>query len=151
MTRYKLANAAVGLCLLMIPASAWAEDFEVQMLNRGDEGTMVFEPAFLQVSPGDTVTFLPTNPSHNAETIPGMMPEGGMMVQGGMNQAVTMTFDIEGVYGIRCAPHYAAGMVALIEVGNGNEVNGEAAAAVRQPGLARRRMGQMFEQLEADN
>nr|WP_304074714.1 plastocyanin/azurin family copper-binding protein [Maricaulis maris] len=30
-----------------------------------------------------------------------------------------MTFDEEGLYGIKCAPHYAAGMIVLIEVGDG--------------------------------
>ena len=30
----------------------------------------------------------------------------------------TYTVDVEGLYGIRCTPHYANGMVALIQVGD---------------------------------
>ena len=48
---------------------AQAAEFEVKMLNRGEAGMMVFEPAFLQVEKGDTVTFVPTDRSHNAESI----------------------------------------------------------------------------------
>ncbi|WP_339740324.1 pseudoazurin [uncultured Maricaulis sp.] len=133
---------------LLTTGAAVAEDHQVQMLNRGSDGPMVFVPAFLQIAPGDTVTFLPTNPSHNAETIPGMLPDGAAAFTGAMNQPVTATFDQVGVYGIRCAPHYAAGMVALIEVGDGTSVNGAAAAAVRHPGLARRRMGVLISESE---
>ena len=140
-----LSAMVVGL---LTTGAAVAEDHQIQMLNRGTDGPMVFEPAYLQVAPGDTVTFLPTNPSHNAETIPGMLPDGAAAFTGAMNQPVTATFDQAGVYGIRCAPHYAAGMVALIEVGDGTSVNGAAAAAVRHPGLARRRMGVLISESE---
>ena len=133
---------------LLATGGAYAEDHQIQMLNRGSEGSMVFEPAFLQIAPGDTVTFQPTNPSHNAETIPGMLPEGATQFAGALNQAVTVTFDEAGIYGVRCSPHYAAGMVALIEVGDGTSVNGAAAAAVRHPGLARRRMGVLIAESE---
>ncbi|ABI64478.1 MULTISPECIES: pseudoazurin [Maricaulis] len=147
----KIAYAAVlaGVMGLTGAGAAWAEDYEVHMLNRGAEGAMVFEPAFLELQPGDTVTFLPTNPSHNAETISSMLPEGAEPFRGALNQAVTVTFDEEGLYGIKCAPHYAAGMIVLIEVGDGEVVNGEAARAARHPGLARRRMSALFDQLDA--
>tara|TARA_R110002072_G_scaffold111934_2_gene240665 strand:+ start:75 stop:518 length:444 start_codon:yes stop_codon:yes gene_type:complete len=133
---------------LLATSGAMAEDHEIQMLNRGAEGNMIFVPAFLQIAPGDTVTFVPTNPSHNAETIPGMLPDGATPFSGELSQAVTATFDQVGIYGVRCSPHYAAGMVALIEVGDGTPVNGAAAAAVRHPGLARRRMAELITESE---
>ncbi len=47
------------------------------MLDQGPDGQMmVFEPSFLKIEPGDTVTFVPTDKSHNSETILGMIPEG---------------------------------------------------------------------------
>ncbi len=47
------------------------------MLNKGADGTtMVFEPALTKIAVGDTVTFVATDRGHNAETIPGMLPEG---------------------------------------------------------------------------
>ena len=40
-----------------------AADHEVQMLNKGEKGAMVFQPALIRVAPGDTVTFFPTDKS----------------------------------------------------------------------------------------
>ena len=46
-----------------------------------------------------------------------------------------ITLDEEGVYGIKCTPHYAMGMVALIEVGEATNL--EDAKAVKQTGKAK--------------
>ena len=108
---------ALALGTLMAGA-AYAENHEVMMLNRGDAGNMVYEPAFLQVAPGDTVTFIPTDRSHNAESIDGMIPEGAEPFSGRINEEITVTFDVEGLYAIRCTPHYAMGMVMTIAVGD---------------------------------
>ena len=54
---------------------------------------MVFEPALSKVAVGDTVTFIPTDKGHNAETIPGMMPEGAKAFKGKINQEIAVTFD----------------------------------------------------------
>ncbi len=96
-----------------------AETYEVKMLNRGDDGPMVFEPAYLNLEPGDTVRFLATDRGHNAETIDGMLPEGVEGFEGRINEEIEYTFDTEGYYGIRCKPHYAMGMVMTIAVGDG--------------------------------
>ena len=48
----------------------------VKMLNMGDGGAMIFEPAVIKVSKGDTIHFKATDMSHNSETIPGMVTEG---------------------------------------------------------------------------
>ena len=52
--------AAIGLAaLLAMPTAVFAADHQVLMLNKDSEGRpMQFEPAFLQVAPGDTVTFV---------------------------------------------------------------------------------------------
>ena len=51
----------------LIGTSAFAETFEVQMLNKGSDGErMVFEPAFIQAAPGDTVKFVAADRGHNA-------------------------------------------------------------------------------------
>ncbi|PVA06634.1 pseudoazurin [Thalassorhabdomicrobium marinisediminis] len=108
------ASLALGLALT---GAAAAENFDVKMLNRGDDGAMVFEPAFLQLAPGDTVTFLATDRGHNAETVPEMIPEGAEGFEGKINEEIVVTFDQEGLYGIRCKPHYAMGMVMTVAVG----------------------------------
>ncbi len=140
---------AAGLAALMATAAggAFAADHEIKMLNKGADGMMVFEPAFLHIEPGDSVTFTPTDKSHNAESIPGMMPEGAQPFKGKINQEITVTFDKEGVYGVKCMPHYAMGMIALIAVGD-DLGNLEEAAAVKHPGKAKSRFAAAFEQLE---
>ena len=108
---------ALALGTLMAGA-AYAQNHEVMMLNRGDAGAMVYEPAFLQIAAGDTVTFIPTDRSHNAESIEGMIPEGAEPFSGRINEEITVTFDVEGLYAVRCSPHYAMGMVMIIVVGD---------------------------------
>lgn len=129
-----LAVAAVTTLSVM---SAYAADHEVKMLNRGSDGTpMVFEPAFLRIEVGDTVTFVPTDKSHNAETINDLLPEGATPFKGKLNQQITVTFDVEGTYAYKCQPHFGMGMVGLILVG-GDTVDAETFAEARMPPRAK--------------
>lgn len=107
------------MALLLMTAPAFAETHEVKMLNRNDEGPMIYEPQFLRIAPGDSVRFIPTQPGHNAASITEMLPEGATPFRTNINEDATVVFDIEGSYGIKCSPHYAMGMVMLIEVGEG--------------------------------
>jgi pseudoazurin len=142
-----LTGALFGLALAA--GSALAADHEVLMLNRGEAGAMVFEPAFLQVAPGDTVTFVPTDRSHNAESIAGMTPSGAEPFKGKMNDAVTVTFGEEGVYGYKCLPHYAMGMVGVVVVGDAAG-NLDAAGEAKHPGKARVVMADLLQQAAAN-
>ncbi|WP_320198037.1 pseudoazurin [Agrobacterium sp. rho-13.3] len=98
-------------------AASFAETFEVRMLNQGEKGSMVFEPDFLALRPGDKVKFIATHKSHNAATIDGMVPEGAAGFKGKINEEIEVPFDKQGFYGIKCSPHYGMGMVMLIKVG----------------------------------
>lgn len=131
---------------LLSIGTAQAAEHEVKMLNKGERGVMVFEPAVLQVAPGDTVHFVPTDKSHNAESIEGMLPEGAQPFAGKINEAITITFAQDGVYGIKCKPHYAMGMVALVVVGD-PKVNFEDARAVPQKGKAKKVFEELFGEL----
>lgn len=115
-----IRTMATGLALAALMGSAaFAETFEVQMLNKGSDGArMVFEPAFLQVAPGDTVKFLASDKGHNAEVSKGMHPEGAEAFKGKINEEIGVTLDVEGVYGVICKPHFAMGMVMTIAVGD---------------------------------
>ena len=131
-------------------SGAWAADHEVLMLNKGPEGQpMQFDPAFLKIEPGDTVTFVATDKGHNAESILDMIPESAETWKGKINEEITVTFDIEGTYGIKCLPHFAMGMVALIQVGDSTE-NLDAAQTAKLPGRAATRMAELMAQLESD-
>jgi pseudoazurin len=98
--------------------SVLAADFEVHMLTKGAAGSMVFEPAFVQIQPGDTVTFIPTDKGHNVETIKDMLPEGAEAFKSKINETFAVTFDIPGAYGVKCTPHFAMGMVGMVLVGD---------------------------------
>ncbi|PCJ31452.1 MAG: pseudoazurin [Gammaproteobacteria bacterium] len=85
------------------------------MLNSGEEGMMVFEPAFIRVKKGESVTFLPTDPGHDSVSV--YTPEGASGWAGKNSKEVTVTFDTEGVYLYKCTPHAMMGMVGVIQVG----------------------------------
>ena len=111
-----LIRAALLCCLL--PFAALAETHEVRMLNRNDKGPMPFEPDYLVVRPGDSVKFIAASPGHNAATIDGMIPGDGERFVGRINEEIEVTLTQEGIWGIRCSPHYTMGMVMLIQVGD---------------------------------
>ncbi|TJV69892.1 MAG: pseudoazurin, partial [Mesorhizobium sp.] len=71
----------------------------VQMLNKGEKGAMVFQPAFVQAAPGDTVRFVPTDKTHDAQSIKGMIPDSAEPFKGKMNEEITVTLTQDGVYG----------------------------------------------------
>jgi len=50
--------------LLGLSFAAQAAHYDIKMLNSNSEGSMVFEPGYLKVQPGDTVTFRAENKSH---------------------------------------------------------------------------------------
>lgn len=141
--REVLLGATGTIALAALPARAAVTDHQVMMLNKGKKGAMVYEPDFIVAAPGDTVTFVPTDKSHNAESIKGMIPDGATAFKGKMNEQITVTVEKEGVYGVKCQPHYGMGMVALIVVGK--PVNLEQAKAVKQTGKAKK----VFEELLA--
>ena len=140
--RKMLVLAALVGSVLAMPVSA--AEISVQMLNKGEKGGMVFQPDFIKASPGDTIKFVPTDKGHNVESIKGMLPEGVAEFKSKMNEEYVLTVDKEGVYGVKCTPHYGMGMVALIEVGA--PVNMEAAKAVKQTGKAKQRFEEIFEE-----
>ena len=109
----------------------YAENYEVKMLNQGSEGYMVFEPSVLKIKKGDSVTFVPTDAAHNSASIEGMIPSGASKWNGKLSQNITVTFDVEGLYGYQCTPHAMMAMVGMIQVGE-NKTNLESVKAAAQ-------------------
>jgi pseudoazurin len=134
-----------AFALLMSASMGLAAEIEVKMLNKGAEGLMVFEPSLVRIEPGDTVKFVATDKSHNAESIKNMLPEGAAPFAGKMNEDVAVTFDKAGVYGVKCMPHYAMGMVALVVVGKPENL--DQARAVPQTGKAKQIFATLFDRL----
>ncbi|EKF39881.1 MULTISPECIES: pseudoazurin [Hyphomicrobiales] len=146
--REMLAGSTALTVVSVLPARAQTgTNHEVQMLNKGTKGVMVYEPDFVTAAIGDTVTFIPTDKSHNAESIKGMLPEGAEPFKGKLNEEITITIEKEGVYGVKCTPHYGMGMVMLIAVGAPG--NMEEARAVKHPPKAKKLFDELLDAVPA--
>lgn len=137
---------AILLATSMLSGAASAETIEVLMLNKGEAGTMVFEPAFVRAAPGDTVKFLATDKGHNAEIVPDMIPEGADQFKGKINEEIEVTLDVEGLYAVKCLPHFAMGMVMIIAVGE-NVTQPDDYLEGRLPKKAKERFSEQLENL----
>ncbi len=89
----------------------------IKMLNSGEGGQMIFEPAVIKVSKGDTIHFKAIDMSHNSATIDGMMPESAEAWSGQLNNDISVTLEEEGVYVYQCDPHVMMAMIGVIQVG----------------------------------
>lgn len=131
------ASVVIGL------TTANAADYTVQTLNMGKGGMFQFEPNELKINVGDTVHFVAKDKGHDVQSVDGMIPPGATPFKGEMNKDITVTFDKPGVYGFKCAPHYAMGMVGLIVVGDAS-ANLQQAQTVTQPGKAKAAFAALF-------
>lgn len=96
-----------------------AAEHVINMLNKGADGkAMVFEPDFVRAAIGDTIKIVPVDKGHFAVPLPKVWPKDVAEVKGKMNTELVFTVDKEGTYGIKCTPHYAMGMIAMIHVGS---------------------------------
>ena len=135
---YSVANAA---------ECEGGEIHEIKMLNKSKidpKMKMVFEPSFVLAAAGDCIKFLPTSKGHNAETIKKMIPKGAKKFKSKMNKEFMVQLDVEGLYGIKCKPHYQMGMIALIQVGEVSADDIKKAAKVKQRGKAKDRFKLLF-------
>ncbi|QFY63001.1 pseudoazurin (plasmid) [Rhizobium grahamii] len=137
--RLKFGLIAVAAALVASAAPSMAADHQIQMLNKGADGAMVFEPGFVKIAPGDTITFVPTDKSHNVETFKGLIPDGAPEFKSKPNEQYQARFDLPGAYVVKCTPHVGMGMVALIQVGD-TPSNLEAIKIAKVPNLVRKRL-----------
>jgi pseudoazurin len=89
----------------------------VKMLNSGEGGQMIFEPAVLKVSLGDTIHFKATDAAHNSVSMDGMIPSGASNWASNLSQDISVVPDREGVYVYQCDPHVMMAMIGVIQVG----------------------------------
>lgn len=134
-----IATLAAAAAMTLAAGAAMAANVDVHMLNKGEAGAMVFEPAFVQLAPGDTVTFIPTDKSHNAETIKDLLPPDAEPFKGKVNEELTVAFDVAGAYAIKCLPHFAMGMVMAVVVGDA-PANLDEVKSAKMPKPARQRL-----------
>lgn len=140
-------KAAAFAAFALFATPGFAANFEVHMLNKGADGqAMVFEPALTKVAVGDTVTFIPTDKGHNAESIKEILPAGAETFKGAIGKEIAVTFTVPGAYGVKCLPHFGMGMVALVVVGD-EPVDAEAIKAVKMAPKTHERMEAILSQL----
>ncbi|MEM9206804.1 MAG: pseudoazurin [Pseudomonadota bacterium] len=148
----------VGMSALAIagPTVARAStEHTVEMLNRDPDDrkrAQIFKPLITTVEPGDSIVFASTDRGHNSQSDEDMIPEGVEGWKGKLNDNISVTFEKPGVYGYRCLPHYALGMVGLVIVrGEGMADNLEAAMGVRHRGRAGKVWEEIWAQVESEN
>jgi pseudoazurin len=136
--RFALLSAAIVVLLGLASGEAPAAEHVVKMLNDNGKGEyMVFEPSFVTAAPGDTIKFQAVDQFHNAETLPEIWPAGAAAFKGELSKDVTLTVEKEGVYGIKCLPHFPMGMMALVLVGK--PVNADQLKAFQPPEMGAKR------------
>jgi pseudoazurin len=77
---------------------------------------MAYDPLVVKIQPGDTVRW-ENMPTHNVETVDGLVPEGTEKINSPMGENYQHTFDKEGIYIYICTPHIGAGMGGAVIVG----------------------------------
>ncbi len=110
----------------------------------------VFKPRLVNAQVGDTIRFIPTEPSHQSSSIAAMLPDVARGWEGEVNDEVSYVLPAAGIYGFQCVPHYAAGMVGVVIVeGEGKTDNLDNARAAGHPGLGVPEFVAIFAEAEA--
>ncbi len=126
--------------------AALADTIEVEMLNQNDAGErMVFSQELIRAEVGDVIRFLPTDKSHNAQSVKGAVPEGQEAFKGKMNKVVEFTVTETGMSAIVCLPHQSLGMVALVVAGD-DISNADQILKARIPGKGKDKIEALVEQ-----
>ena len=106
----------ITLCLLLCAGFVNAKEHTVKLLTQGSGGKMmVFEPMFIKISVGDTINFIPSDASHNAQSF--SVPSEKSAFNTPYGEATKVTFTEAGGVLVKCLPHFALGMVAVVQVG----------------------------------
>ena len=88
--------------------------YKVKMLNQGDQGSMIFEPAFIKINTCDSINFEMSDAGHNAVTV--AAPAGSVPFDTKYKPSTIVKFDVNGLYLYKCAPHAMMAMAGLIQV-----------------------------------
>ena len=103
---------------LFLSKFAVAADQTVEMLNRLNKESMVFEPKIVRVNVGDTVLWKATDKGHNVEFIKKGVPDGVDKFKSKYNKDTQYNFTIPGIYAYWCTPHKNMGMIGFVVVGD---------------------------------
>jgi len=138
-------------CFLILLITLWtglsyAEDTEVEMLNKFNGEYMVYSKKIVKIDVGDTVLWKATDLSHNVEFIKGAVPEGVEAFKSKLNKDVSYEFKIPGIYAYWCTPHKSLGMIGFVIVGN-DLSNKESISNVKYFGKSKKIAEKLIKQL----
>lgn len=129
--------------------AAFAETIEVEMLNENDAGDrMVFGQELIRAEVGDVIRFVPTDRSHNAQSVKDALPEGQEAFKGKTNNEVEYLVTETGLTAVVCLPHQSMGMVALVVVGN-DVSNAQQVLDARIPGKGKDKIAALVAEAQA--
>jgi pseudoazurin len=129
--------------------AAFAETIEVEMLNENDAGDrMVFGQELIRAEVGDVIRFVPTDRSHNAQSVKDALPEGQEAFKGKTNNEIEYLVTETGLTAVVCLPHQSMGMVALIVVGN-DVSNAQKVLDARIPGKGKDKIATLVAEAQA--
>jgi len=144
-----IVSILFGVLGILAAVQVNAANFVVKELNTGPGGTFVFDPTFLRVQPGDTVTFEATDPGHNSKSV--LVPTGAKSWESGISKSLTITLNLPGVYIYECVPHNLFGMVGVIQVGaavNKAEADKQAQAMEKKQIMNQGRISQTMSKIQ---
>jgi len=78
-----------------------------------------------------------------------MLNRGAQPFKGKINEEIEVTFTESGLYGVKCLPHYAMGMVMLIQVGDADPSRMQVPDAV--PARAKKRFAEIVTRAQASH
>ena len=103
---------------LFIANVSFAEDITVEMLNKLEKRTMIFNQEIVRIDPGDTVFWKATDPGHNVQFISkNGVPDGVEKFKSKVGKDTEFTFTVPGIYAYWCVPHKTLGMIGFVIVG----------------------------------
>ncbi|KIP99522.1 pseudoazurin [Agrobacterium tumefaciens] len=105
----------LALAATLFTSELMAADHTVKMLNFGEEGSMVFEPAYVKAEVGDTITFVPQNSSHYVQSY--VTPDRVTPWKSKLDQEFEVIVEKEGIYLYYCPPHLMMAMIGVVQVG----------------------------------
>lgn len=145
-----MRNMLIAAALMMGAVTpAFADIIEIEMLNKNEAGErMVFGQELIRAEVGDVIRFVPTDKSHNAQSVDGAVPEGQESFRGRVNQAVEYEVTETGLTAVVCLPHQGMGMVALVIVGN-DLSNADDVLDARIPGKGGDKIAALVEEARA--
>tara|TARA_B100001123_G_scaffold45775_1_gene46736 strand:- start:184 stop:615 length:432 start_codon:yes stop_codon:yes gene_type:complete len=111
------------LCIILLglfcSPTLVAETVTVEMLNKGENRSMIFSQEIVKINVGDTIFWQSTDKGHNVEFIrKGGVPEGVEKFKSKVSKDAEYTFSIPGIYAYWCTPHKTMGMIGFVIVGD---------------------------------